>query len=316
MFQAVGHALEGDHLDLSFHDPSSWTRAGEEIDIPNQWFVVGDPESGPTIMLGAMPAFPADLWFDTHYHGSDQFRAVIKGEYLLQSHRMAAGDFGYQESGRTYREGVSGSATNGTWLFAMHGTWRGARATRVKSNGTFELPELADNQLDRFAELDDPCWEGVPGGPRGIVALETSLETTKAGYAWGSFDDTEGWRAIADGVVAMGGAFGLQETGPILFTVHAAANCVALPAATYGTEIVCALIRGSAQIGDKHYRAGDVRVQKAGVPLDAVVSGPDGLDLVFLVADRRERPHVAGEDAPSQQWKTEIEAFYTELCPA
>jgi hypothetical protein len=316
MFNAVGLKLEGDHLDLSYHDPSSWTPACAEFESPNQWFVVGDPDSGPTVMLGAMPAFPKDLWFDSHFHGSDQFRAVIKGEFLVQRRRMKAGDFGYQESGMPYREGVSG-AQEGCWMFAIHGNWRGARSTRVRSDGSFVLPRLSENQLDRWAETpDDPCWWNVPGGNKGIVALKTTLGPIRGGFVWGNFDDAQISRPLAQGVTFTAGLFGLPETGPILLTIKAAADCVAAPAAVYGTEIVCAVIRGSAKIGDKLYKAGELRIQNAGVPLDAVVSGPDGLNMVYLIADRRHRPKPSNDDPVFRPWQETIESIYSELSPS
>lgn len=316
MFQAVGHELAGDFLDLSFRDTSTWTKAGPDIDIPNQWLTVGDPDRGPTIMLGTPPALPQDLWMPTHYHASDQFRAVIKGEYLLQTHRMKAGDFGYQVSGRNYREGLSGNAGE-CWIFAMHGTWPGARGTKTRDDGTFPLTELFDNQLDRFVdEPDDPYWDKVVGGARGIPAVRTTLNSKGASYEWGSFDETEDWRAIAEDVVATAGVFGLADSGPILFTIHAPGGRVVMPAAAYGTETVCAVIRGSADIGAKHFEAGDLRVQNAGVALDTVVSGPEGLDMVFVVADRRERPNRVADDGAPLSWMDAVGTMYSELCAA
>jgi hypothetical protein len=314
MFQAVGHELAGDYLDLTFRDTSAWTKAGPDIDIPNQWLTVGDPDCGPTIMLGTPPALPQDLWMPTHYHASDQFRAVIKGEYLLQTHRMKAGDFGYQVSGRNYREGLGGDAGE-CWIFAMHGTWPGARGTKTRDDGTFPLTELFDNQLDRFVDSpEDAYWDNVVGGARGIAAVNTTLNSTGAIYEWGSFDQTEDWRPLGEDVVATAGVFGLADSGPILFTIHARGDRVVMPSAVYGTETVCAVIRGSVEIGGNRYDTGDLRVQKAGVALDAVVSGTEGVDMVFVVGDRRERPFGVAADAASQSWKGCVDAMYSELC--
>jgi hypothetical protein len=318
MFQWVGHQLESDHLDLSFRNTASWTAAGPDYDIKNQWFVLGDPDSGPAVMLGTPPALPEDLWVDTHYHGSDQFRVVIKGEYLVQSRRIKAGDFGYQESGRTYREGLAGGAGD-CWIFALHGTWPGARGTLVKKTGNLVINDdsLYDNQLDRFVEApDDPYWNDVPGGAKGMAALTTTLGPNRAGYAWGSFDETDSWRPLAEDVVATAGMFGPARSGPVLLTIHAGPDRVAIPAAAAETEVVCVVIRGSATIGGKRYEAGDMRVQKSGAALDEVVSGPDGLDMVLLVADRRGRPQIVGNDAVSKRWQDGLDSFCAELSAA
>lgn len=314
MFQAVGLKLEGEHLDLDFRDTSAWTLAGPQVPIPNQWIVVGDPDSGPAIMLGTPGTFPKEIWMDTHYHGSDQFRAVIKGEYLLQTHRMGAGDFGYQESGRIYREGLS-DADEGCWIFAMHGNWRGARTTPTRRDGDFD-EVLYDNQLDRYAQtMDDSCWWNVPGGPKGIRAIKTTLKL-QAGWAWGNFDDPEGWRPLTEGVQFTAGVFGLPETGPILLTIKAEPGRVAVPPAVCGAEVVCVVIGGSAEIGGKPFQKGELRVQSAGVPLEAVVSGPDGLNMVYLIADRRHRLQFSADDASSIQWRDTFESVCSELLPS
>jgi hypothetical protein len=311
MFQAVGFDLAGDHLDMTFTDTSNWTTGGPDIPIPNQWLTIGDPDHGPTVMLGTPPALPEDMWMPTHYHASDQFRVVIKGEYLLQKHRMKVGDFGYQVSGRNYREGLGGNAGE-CWIFAMHGTWPGARGTKTRDDGNFPLTELYDNQLDRFVDSpDDPYWDDVTGGSKGIAAVRTTLNSTGALYEWGSFDDSEDWRPLAEDVVATAGVFGLAESGPILFTIHAGGDRQVMPAAAYGTETVCAVIRGSAVIGDRVYNAGDIRIQNAGTSLDDVHSGAAGLDMVFVVADRRERPTRVADDG--QNWKGAFESLYSEL---
>lgn len=314
MFQAVGLRMEGDYLDLSYGDTSSWTPAGPELPLPNQWIVVGDADTGPTIMLGAPGTFPQDFWMDTHYHGSDQFRVVLQGEYLLMKHRMKAGDFGYQESGRTYREGLS-SAADPCWIFAMHGTWRGARGTQTRGeDGNFNMPRLYENQLDRFAETtDDPCWWNVAGGSKGIAAVKTTLGPNRGGYAWGSFSETDDWRSMSENVRFTTGMFGLPATGPILFTIKADEGSVVVPSAVCGTEIVCAVIRGSIEIGDKQYQKGDVRIQRDGVPLDAVVSGSEGVEMIYLIADRRHLPQMTDSSPLSQRWSTVLDGLVAEL---
>jgi hypothetical protein len=116
---------------------------------------------------------------------------------------LKAGDFGYQVSGRNYREGLGGDAGE-CWILAMHGTWPGARGTKTRDDGTFPLTELYDNQLDSLVDSpDDPYWDNVVGGAKGIAAVSTTLTSTGALYEWGSFDETETWRPLAQDVVVL-----------------------------------------------------------------------------------------------------------------
>lgn len=315
MFQAVGFKLVGDYLDLSYSDPSGWTHGLEDVESPNQFIALGDPDSGPALMFSAMPQFPQDLWFDSHYHGSDQFRVILNGEFLLQKHRMKEGDFGYQESGRNYREGVTGSPEN-CWLFNMHGTWRGARATRTRHDGTFDVPDLAPNQLDRWADtLDDPCWWNVPGGSKGIAAQKTSIGPNRAGYVWASFNAPEGWRALDDDLDYTSGMFGLPETGPILYTLKAGPDRVVVPTSVSGTEIACIVVGGSIDVDGRTYKKGDVRIQRAGVALGSIRSGAEGVALIYVIADRRHLPVLSGDDALSSRWSALLADTVNELAP-
>lgn len=146
--------------------------------------------------------------------------------------------------------------------------------------------------------------------------MSTTLGTSGALYEWGSFDDTETWRPLAEDVVATSGLFGLVESGPILFTIHAGSGRTVVPSARFGTETVYAVIRGSAVIDGRRYEAGDLRIQNTGAALGEVVSGPDGLDMVFVVADRREQPELISDHEDARAWKDAYDAMYSELSAA
>jgi hypothetical protein len=322
MFEALGQKLDGDHLDLSYRHTDAWPKVGPGEGMPpSLWISVGDPVSGPGIQLGAMksPPMDGDLWLDTHYHGSDQFRALVKGNFLLQGKRMEPGQFVYQESGVPYREGVIGNAPDELWMFAVHGDRRGARATVVRKDGGIFIDEdgIAEDQLDRYVSSpDDPYWQDLPGGSKGVKALSTTLTEKRGAYVWGNFSDTAAWRELADGVKASGGVFGNKDNGPIILTLQSGAERVAIPAATYDTEVVCVVTSGEASIGGQTYQAGEVRVQKAGAKLDAVVAGPNGANIVFTIADRRAKPSLADNDVRTKAWKDAVDAVYSELAAA
>ena len=292
MFQADGYTLDSDHLDLTFLETSSWTTVGPpEFATPSQWVAIGDPVCGPGIQLGACGSLPQDVWIDRHYHGSDQFRCLVSGEFLLGRKRMAKGDFAFQKSGQIYREGLAGSAESELWMFLVHGDRRGARSTITRRDGSFPVTDISEDQWDRPVDSpDDPYWADLPGGAEGVPGVTATVATDGAGYSWGSFTDTIKWSPLSSGVVAAAGSFGNPEAGPIVVALHAEPAAVVLPAVSSATELVYVVVQGSSTIDGTHYGRGDIRIQQAGVGVDKIESGPDGLDAILLVADRREAP--------------------------
>jgi hypothetical protein len=314
MFRALGQSLDGDHLDLSFARSQGWPKVGPGEGMPpSLWLSVGDPVSGPAVQLGVCAPVPQTLWLDTHYHGSDQFRATLQGDFQLQRKRMVARDFGFQMSGLPYREGLVGGG-NDLWMFAVQGDRRGARATLTRNDGTFVLGEIGEDQLDRpVASPDDPYWRDLPGGSRGVAALATRPAVIRGGFAWGRFGDTQDWLSLADGVVASAGVLGHGVTGPVVLAIQCDAGQVAVPAGCAATELVIAVVRGRCEIGGQHYTVGDVRVQKAHAPLAGVVAGPEGLDCVLLIADRRGIPRMPGGAPGSRSWFSGVASIVDEL---
>lgn len=318
MFEALGHTLKDGHLDLSFRDPSGWAKVGPLDDMPPSLFVsLGDPVTGPDIQFVVIKPPAQDVWLRTHYHGSDQFRAILQGGWKLQLKRMQPAQFSYQVSGVPYREGLA-HASDDLWMFAAHGERRGARSTHTRKDATWELsPERGEDQLDRCIESpEDPYWDGVPGGSKGTIGLKTTLGRAVGGFNWGSFDDTANWRQLSPGVSISAGVMSDPVSGPIFITLRSEPGRTAIPAAIYGTEFVLVVVRGSCDLGDRTYIHGEARIQEADVALDAIVAGPDGLDAILVIADRRCPPRVASSDAGAGHWPAEIDRLIEELTPA
>jgi hypothetical protein len=317
MFESVGQEFRGDHLDLSFRDTTNWPRVGPDEGLPPSLFMsLGDPVSGPDIQLAIFSPPPNDMYLDTHYHGSDQFRAVIQGEIHVQRKYLMASQFGYQISGVPYREGFRAGKGEDLWMFAVHGERRGARSTMLGTDGDFQSIAFGDDQLDRpVASKDDPYWDDVPGGSKGIIGLGTTLGRQVGGFVWGSYGEDKGWRPLIPGVSITAGVLSDRISGPVILTLRSEMGRPAVPRATYGTEVAFSVIRGSCQIGDRKYIAGEVRIQKAGTTMDAIVSGPDGLDAVLMIADRRMLPQTEASDPLAERWPALIAALIAELTP-
>lgn len=306
MFQAVGQELRGDHLDLSFHETGSWTKVGPSEEMPpSLWVSLGDEAAGPAIQVWTCLAAPQDRWLDTHYHASDQFRVMVQGDFNLQRRKISAGDFGYQASGVPYREGLVGGSTEELWMFAVQAVGRGARSTVTRTDGSFvgmTVDVVADDQLDLPVDsLDDPYWDTVAGGAKGVSALALGTGRVVGGFAWGSFSDRQGWQTLSEGVEASIGLLGDKTVGPIIAAMHVEAGKQAIPAAICDTEIVLAIIGGTVSLGERSYGVGEVRIQRASTPLEAVIAGPAGADIVYMIADRRAIPRSTVADATADQ---------------
>lgn len=314
MFNAVGYSLTGDHLDLSFSRPATWTKVGSgEGSPPSLWISLGHETCGPAIQLGMCPAMPQAMWLDTHYHGSDQFRAALKGDFQLQRKHMKAGDFGYQVSGIPYREGLVPSDEE-LWMFAVHGDRRGARATMTRKDGTLPLMNVAEDQLDRPVDSsDDPYWHALPGGSKGTPALAISTGRIVGGFGWGNYAEAESWQTLSESVKASVGLIGDIKHGPIVLTLHGAAGATIVPALTLATETTFAVVCGEVTVGAQRYVTGDVRIQRAGPSSEALIAGPDGADLAYLIADRQAILEAVRSDVSAQPWLRTLADIYATL---
>ena len=83
------------------------------------------------------------------------------------------------------------------------------------------------------------------------------------------------------------GIAGEPTCGPVLVFLDCAAGCEAVPARVLGTEVIVAPVAGSVDAGGTTLAQGDVRLEEADVEHPALVAGPDGAQLVLIVADRR-----------------------------
>jgi hypothetical protein len=83
------------------------------------------------------------------------------------------------------------------------------------------------------------------------------------------------------------GIAGEPTAGPVLVFLDCAAGTEALPVRAIGTEVLVAPVSGSIDVGGTILAQGDVRLEEADVEHAAAVAGPEGVQLVVLVADRR-----------------------------
>lgn len=310
----AGLGLDGDHLDLTFRDRDSWPNLTPTGSLKSLAFDMGDPVAGPTILLGLMTKVDGeDLdWKHTidpvHHHGTDQFRVVVGGEWVLAGKPMQAGVYGFQEAGWVYQEHpVHGGPV---WTLLMMGDRRGARATLKLKKDLATVIDGGDMGEAFGAPVADAPYPH-PAGDKGIAAVATTLGPCERGYLSGRLADlgTDGKPAAVTGVL------GDETAGPVVHALKAEPNQTVAPACVYPTELVLLVVGGSCRVGASTYQVGDLRVQQADTRLEPIVAGPDGAEVVLIVADRRAAPTLDSA-AATPAWMGDVKRVVSALDPA
>jgi len=287
MFDGQGAlALDGDHLDISYRAHDTWPSMTPAGSIKNYTFGIGDPQAGPLVQLGLVTSLPEEPldWRHVvdppHFHGSDQFRVLAGGKWNVGGKPLHMGDFMFQESGRVYREHPA--SADPAWIVLVIGDRRGALPTIMADADKETLIDGGAN----FRAADAANY-AHPAGPKGIPAVETSVGGCARGYLQGSFAELRSGAALD-------GTFGDRQAGPSIQLIHAIAGETVRPASVCGTEQFLVVTGGSLTIGSDEYLPGDMRVQRADVPMPVLMAGAEGCQLTIVVADRRHQPIETG----------------------
>lgn len=311
-----GFSLDRDHLDMSFAKREGW----DVLDIygvystPHSIFL-GDPNSGPAISLSQHEGVPdASYRTPTHYHGTDEFRIVLKGraERAVNQHTLEGRQFLFQDAGMGYVEGFSGNEE--VWAVLIPGDRRGMASAALAGDippppDIENLPEEHKAAAQAFADLVELAKQN-PGGPKGIPSVSTTVGSCRHGFLLGSLDAEDGWRELGEGVQVAAGLFGDRTSGPIMLMIKAGPGAMAIPGFTSATETMCVVAAGSCRIGDSSYEFGDLRIQAADAHQDELTAGPEGAELLLMISDRRALPTVSAADAP---WRAGLDNVVADL---
>lgn len=312
MFQGhAGLSMAGDHLDISYNDPESWPKLTPSGSIRAFVFHVGDPEAGPCVQLGLIRPVEGETldWRHSidplHHHGSDQFRAIVTGNWNLAGRPLAQGDYAFQESGIVYQEhpGPSGAAS----IMLLMGDRRGNQATIARKQDEdriFEYDEIYG------APKADQAYPH-PAGDRGIAAVNTTAGRCNNGYLRGAIEALEGGERGA-----LTGVLGDHTSGPAVHVIHGRPGETVMPSAIWPTEVVMLIVAGSVELSARTYGAGELRVQQSDAAMGAIVAGGAGAELVFIVADRRAEPTLASPADTLPSWLTATARVTANLQPA
>lgn len=300
-----GLAVDADHRDISYRNEAGWPMLTEKGSLRAFIFDIGDKDAGPNIQLGLIQRRddePLD-WKHSidplHHHGSDQFRAIMGGEWSLGGRRLKGGDFSFQESGIVYQEHP---VADEVWMMLVMGDRRGNLPTLGLKKDEDTMFQFGDT----YTILSDETAYPHPAGNRGIAAVATSEGPCTNGFL----------SLPAEGLApgqTVSGLFGDEIAGPAVHVMRLEPGAMAMPASRWGTELILAVPEGSVTVGGDIYGSGELRIQRADTPLGAIVAGDAGAELVILRADRRGAPDFGGQARPN--WLPEADRLRSGLRP-
>lgn len=266
------------HIDASYSDRGGWA---EEMGATVLAMLVGDEHCGPFIVLSHVE--PSDEQIPqsfAHAHASDNWRISVRGTTNMGRDAYAQGQFRFHDGGVPYASDNFAWGPEGGYGIIMFADRRGFAIQPVKAEIAEKVgPEQAAAGAFLGIDMRDPC----PGAP----AIATTMGPTRQAHLDGGFDRSEEWDEIAPGIRMAAGIAGEPACGPVLVFLDCAAGCEAVPARVVGTETIVAPVSGSIDVGGTTLAQGDVRLEEADIEHPALVAGPDGAQIVVVVADRR-----------------------------
>ncbi len=300
-----GFEIPGDAFDVSFRKPPLSDRNHLPVLIG-----IGDPVYGPMVgLFFDAPSTPAELngpvdLTPAHSHPCDNFRIVMKGELWVGQERYHHGEFRIQRSARPY--GADGDAPHreGNWRIISFSDRRGSRVrpTNPVMRAEIENEAALAAQREMYGDL---LPEILPANDPGIDGLVTTLNKpwSKVQHIDARITEAYTWPEIGEAGRICVSLMAHHEVGPIYLVQRTAAGAEATPSMTFGSDVFRCVIAGSHERDGERVEMGDGRFQAAGVPWERVVAGPEGLDEVIIIGDRRGYvPEVHGADTGS--WAT------------
>lgn len=266
------------HIDLTFTDRSGWF---EDMGATVLAMMLGDATCGPFVVLSYVEPSEEQMPLSfAHAHASDNWRISVRGTTNMGRDTYEQGQFRFHDGGVPYASDNFAWGPEGGYGMIMFADRRGFAIRPVKAEIAATVgPEQAAAGAMLGIDVQDPC----PGAP----AIATTLGRTERAHLDGGFDTAADWNPAADGVRMAVGLAGEPGCGPVLVLLQGDAGRELLPARSIGTEVLIVPVSGSIEIGGSVLRQGDARVEEADAPHPALVAGPEGADVVVLVADRR-----------------------------
>ncbi|HEY7107172.1 MAG TPA: hypothetical protein VH986_12265 [Acidimicrobiia bacterium] len=313
MLAALGFDLDTDAFDVSFGAPPLNQSSGRP-----RLYGMGDPVAGPLLGLfydapstAEELAGPPDLT-PAHSHSCDSFRIVMKGELWVGQERYHHGEFRLQQSGIPYGQDGDAPHAQGNWRIIFFADRRGFAVRPTNPEARAQMRVAVEAMRDRYRDVLPEILDADDGGVVGLVTTITTPVSTR-GHIDGTFADVGAWQTLGESQAAVS-LLGLPDRGPVVVLAHTPAAATAAPECTFDTDGFRLVVGGSYERAGTTYAMGDMRFQGAGTQWDRVVAGPDGLDEVIILGDRRGAvPHVDDGDGAARAWRDELDATLARL---
>lgn len=266
------------HVDVTYTDRAGWFADMGATILP---IMVGDDRCGPFVVLSYVEPSEEQMPLSfAHAHPSDNWRISVRGTTNMGRDTYEQGQFRFHEGGVPYASDNFAWGPDGGYGIIMFADRRGFAIRPVKASIAEKItPQQEAAGAGLGIDMQDPC----PGAP----AIATTLGATERAHLDGGFDTADRWQEVAPGVRMAAGLAGEPTAGPVLVFLDCAAGAEVLPARSIGTEVIVAPVSGSVEAAGVVLAQGDVRVEEADAQQPPLVAGPDGVQLVVIVGDRR-----------------------------
>ncbi|MFI5958906.1 hypothetical protein [Cryptosporangium sp. NPDC051539] len=304
-----------DRVHVSFLEPERWIPPGElkaasrtsGTAYAATAVLLGDNEVGPAVLLLSVPPGITPPDAPAHGHASDNFRISLRGALPMGSEVYRQGEFRLQRGWKPYRSDNYAHGPDGGWTFLLFADRRGMKVRHVSKDSPSH--EVQDRKLAEWLGIKGDLISDDPQDTSGPSTLVTDLGPLKANHFNGSFAESHRWPQAGPQTRAAGALMGDPVCGPVLVMATTTANGQSAPERTFDTEVLHLIVGGSCTVGDYVYVSGDLMVVPAGVRSAPVIAGPDGVQELIVLGDRRGVVPDAGEHS----WLGEVNRLLTDL---
>jgi hypothetical protein len=249
-------------------------------------FSMGDPMGGPSVSLAITGRrFPKKT--PVHKHKSDTFRMALGEPIVVGRRSYAHGEFRLQAVD-TYYGPESWTDEVGTNQLLVMADRRGGRPYLT----TPELQTLSD--MGRSAEED--LGEGFrQHPPDATIAHEMRNNfgvSIHAGHWDAGFTDTSAWPEIGDGVRLGVIAMGPLVDGMLFLCWDRPAGAPEVSSFVTGTDLAIIVVGGESVTPTRTLHRFGFRLHQQGSEVESSRPGPDGVQELWLLADRRGAPSL------------------------
>jgi hypothetical protein len=271
-------------------------------------YSMGDPVTGPNVLLVDYPAGASGYRSPTHSHRSDSFRVAVgpgAQQFRDGARWFGHGDFLLMGANDRYVETLG---TDGMYMAIVSADRRGwPHGYEQNASNEDSLAEWPATFETYFA--NEKFWAIHESDDQAIIGTKASIASNPPDpkgerRVWGNFSNREGWHVMSDGTEVAVMLFGDPEHGAAVILSHNSPNSVEIGRHHLGTDTFRLVIDGSVHVGDSRFGTGQYRQSMAGSDEDAVVHGPEGSNQVLILADRAAVLLTSEDQASTTQSKS------------